>query len=72
MQYYQTYEKKPYKNTRLIWRRTSAELSDLFGEENLESYQAYLERKIWRATRPIWRTPTELQDLFEEDNIESY
>jgi hypothetical protein len=56
MQYYQTYEKKTYKNTknrqsyqtflekktyratRLIWRRKSAELSDLFGEEKLESY----------------------------------
>jgi len=53
LQYYQTYEKKTCRDTRLIWRRKSAEVLDLFGEENLQSYQAYLETKICRATRLI-------------------
>ena len=44
----------------------------LFGEENLQSYQTYLERKTWRATRPIWRgKPGELLDLFGEEILES-
>ena len=55
-----------------IWRRKPAELPDLFGEEHLQSYQTYLERKTLRATRPIWRgKPGELLDLFGEEILES-
>jgi hypothetical protein len=56
-----------------IWRRKPAELPVLFGEEHLQSYQTYLERKTCRATRPIWRRkPRELLDLFGEEIQESY
>jgi hypothetical protein len=27
----------------------------LFGEENMQSYQTYLEKSTCRATMPIWR-----------------
>jgi hypothetical protein len=36
-------------------RRKPAKIPDLFGDENLQSYQTYLERKTYRATRLIWR-----------------
>ena len=55
-----------------IWRRNPAELRVLFGEEQLQSYQTYLERKTCRATRPIWRRkPRELLDIFGEEIQES-
>jgi hypothetical protein len=38
-----------------VWRGKPADLLDLFGEENLQSYLIYLEAKICRATRLIWR-----------------
>jgi hypothetical protein len=58
-------ERKIVRATRPIWRRKPAELSDLLGEENLQSYQNYLETKICRAIRPIRRgKPAELADLF--------
>jgi len=59
--------------TRHIWRRKHAELPDIFKEENLQSYQTYLERKTCRSTRPIWKgKPTELPDLFGDENMQYY
>jgi hypothetical protein len=39
-------ERKTCRAIRPIWRRKPAELSDLFGNENMQSYQTYLEKKI--------------------------
>jgi hypothetical protein len=53
-------------------RRKPAKIPDLFGYENLQSYQTYLERKTYRATRLIWRGKSaELPDLFGE-HLQSY